>query len=127
MIDVNALRKGVVFDLDGSLFKVKDYHHNKTGRGGAKIVVKAQNLRTGANIERTFNSGERIQNIRLDYQSVQYLYTDGELYHFMNNDTFEQPAINASMIEDVAGYLTEGLTVKLTFFENEPLDIELPS
>lgn len=127
MIDANALRKGIIFELDGSLYKVKDYHHNKTARGGATVRIKALNLRTGSNIERTFNSGERVQNIRLDYQNVQYLYFDGEFYHFMNNETFEQPVINAAMLEDVAGFLTEGLTVKLTFFESEPLDIELPT
>lgn len=127
MIDANALRKGVVFELDGSLYKVKDYHHNKTARGGATIRIKALNLRTGSNIERTFNSGERVQNVRLDYQSVQYLYTDGDFFHFMNNDTFEQPAISIAMVGDSAAYLKEGLKVKLTFFESEPLDIELPS
>jgi len=127
MIDANALRKGVVFEMDGSLFKVKDYHHNKTARGGATIRVKAFNLRTGSNIEKTFNSGERVKNIRLDYKKVQYLYSDDRFYHFMDNETFEQPAINAKMVEDVAGFLKEGLTVKLTFFGDEPLDIDLPT
>lgn len=127
MIDANSLRKGVIFEMDGNLFKVKDYHHNKTARGGATIRIKAFNLRTGANIERTFNSGERIQDVRLDYHKVQYLYNDGDFYYFMNNETFEQPAINASMLEDVVGYLKEGLAVKLTFYGDEPLDVELPT
>ena len=127
MIDANALRKGVIFELDGDLYKVKDYHHNKTARGGATIRIKAQNLRSGANIERTFNSGERVQDIRLDYQKVQYLYTDGDFFFFMDNKTFEQPSIGVDMVGDLAGYLVEGLDVKLTFYGDEPLDIELPS
>jgi len=127
MIDANALRKGVIFELDGDLYKVKDYHHNKTARGGATIRIKAQNLRSGANIERTFNSGERVQDVRLDYQKVQYLYTDGDFFFFMDNKTFEQPSIGVDMVGDLAGYLVEGLDVKLTFYGDEPLDIELPS
>ena len=127
MIDANALRKGVIFELDGDLYKVKDYHHNKTARGGATIRIKAQNLRSGANIERTFNSGERVQDVRLDYQKVQYLYTDGDFFFFMDNKTFEQPSIGVDMVGDLAGYLVEGLDVKLTFYGSEPLDIELPS
>lgn len=127
MIDANALRKGVIFELDGDLYKVKDYHHNKTARGGATIRIKAQNLRSGANIEQTFNSGERVQDIRLDYHKVQYLYADDRFFYFMDNETFEQPAIGTDMVGDLAGYLVEGLEVKLTFYGDEPLDIELPS
>lgn len=127
MIDANALRKGVIFELDGELYKVKDYHHNKTARGGATIRIKALNLRSGANIERTFNSGERVQDVRLDYHKVQYLYTDGDFFFFMDNKTFEQPSISAEMLGDLAVYLTEGLDVKLTFYGDEPLDVELPS
>lgn len=127
MIDANELRKGVIFEQDGELYKVKDYHHNKTARGGATIRIKAQNLRSGANIEQTFNSGERVQDVRLDYHKVQYLYTDGAFYYFMDNKTFEQPAVSLDMVGELAGYLTEGLDVKLTFFGDEPLDIELPT
>jgi elongation factor P len=127
MIDVNELRKGVTFELDGQLFKVLDYSHNKPGRGGATIRIKARNLLTGANIEKTFNSGNSVQDVRLDYHNVQYLYTDGEFYHFMDNETFEQPAIKSEVLGDDALYLTEGLEVKLTFYNNEAIDIELPT
>jgi elongation factor P len=92
MIDVNELRKGVTFELDGSLYKVVEYSHNKTGRGNASIRVKARNLQTGANIERTFSSGQAVQDVRLDFHNVSYLYRDGELYYFMDSETFEQPA-----------------------------------
>ena len=127
MIDANSLRKGVIFEMDSNLFKVKDYHHNKTARGGATIRIKAFNLRTGANIEKTFNSSERVKDIRLDYKKVQYLYKDDRFYYFMDNETFEQPAINAAMVGDAANFLKEGLTVKLTFFGDEPLDIDFPT
>lgn len=127
MIDVNELRKGVTFELDGSLYKVLDYSHNKTGRGNATIRVKARNLLTGANIERTFNSGLSVQDVSLDFHNVAYLYNDGDFYHFMDNVTFEQPAIKAEMLGDDALYLKEGMEVKLTFYKGEPLDVEIPS
>lgn len=127
MIDVNDLRKGVTFLLDGSLYKVLDYHHNKPGRGNATIRVKAKDLRTGTTLEKTFNSGFRVEDVRLDYHNVQYLYNDGAFYYFMDVETFEQPAIPAKIVEEAAGYLTENLEVKLTFFNNEAIDIELPT
>lgn len=127
MIDVNELRKGVTFELDGGLYKVLDYSHNKTGRGNATIRVKARNLLTGANIERTFNSGLSVQDVSLDFHNVAYLYNDGDFYHFMDNETFEQPAIKADLLGDDALYLKEGMEVKLTFYKGEPLDVEIPS
>lgn len=127
MIDVNELRKGVTFELDGQLYKVLDYSHNKTGRGNANIRIKARNMITGANIEKTFNSGQSVQDVRLEFHNVQFLYTDGELYHFMDNETFDQPAINASVLGDSALYLTEGMEVKLTFYNGEAIDVEFPT
>jgi len=127
MIDVNELRKGVTFEVDGDLYKVLDYHHHKPGRGNATIRVKTVNLRSGTTREQTFTSGDRVQDVRLDFHNVQYLYSDGQFYHFMDLDTFEQPAISGEVLGDTTQYLKEGLEVKLTFYENEPLDIELPS
>jgi elongation factor P len=126
MIDVNELRKGVTFELDSTLYKVLDYEHHKPGRGKATIRVKARNLRTGTILEKTFNSGDRVNDIRLDYHNVQYLYHDGEIYYFMDLETYEQPAIPSRILGDAAEYLKEGLEVKLTFYQNEPLDVELP-
>jgi elongation factor P len=127
MIDVNELRKGVTFEMDGGLYKVLDYSHNKTGRGNANIRIKARNLLSGANIERTFSSGQSVQDVSLDFHNVSYLYTDGEFYHFMDNETFEQPAIKADMLGEKALYLKSGMEVKLTFYNGSPLDVEFPS
>ena len=127
MIDVNELRKGVTFEMDGGLYKVVDYSHNKTGRGNANIRIKARNLLTGANIERTFSSGQSVQDVRLDFHNVSYLYSDGDLYHFMDNETFEQPAIKGEVLGDDALYLKSGMEVKLTFYKDEPLDVEIPT
>jgi elongation factor P len=127
MIDVNDLRKGVTFELDNALYKVLDYEHHKPGRGKATIRVKARNLRTGTILDKSFISGDRVQDVRLDYHNVQYLYSDGEVFHFMDLDTYEQPAISSTLLGDSADYLLEGLEVKLTFYQGEALDIELPT
>jgi len=126
MIDVNELRKGVTFELDNELFRVLEYEHHKPGRGKATIRIKARNLRSGTTLEKSFISGDRVQEADLEYHNVQYLYNDGTEYHFMDQDTFEQPAISAEMIGEAANYLVENLNIKLTFYQNEPLDIELP-
>jgi elongation factor P len=126
MIDVNDLRKGVTFELDGQLFKVLDYNHHKPGRGNATIRIKARNLKTGSNIEKTFQSGERVPDASLDFHNVQFLYSDSDYFHFMDNETYDQPAIATSVVGDLAGYLKEGVECKITYYKNEPIDIELP-
>jgi len=127
MIDVNELRKGVTFEMDGNLYKVLDYSHNKTGRGNASIRIKARNLISGSNIEKTFSSGQSVQDVSLDFHNVSYLYSDGDFYHFMDNETFEQPAVKGTALGNDAKYLKEGMEVKLTFYDGEPLDMELPT
>ena len=126
MIDVNDLRKGVTFEFDDKLYKVLEYSHHKPGRGNATIRIKAVDLRTGTTLERTFQSGERVQEARLDFHNVQYLYNDGELYYFMDQETYEQPAIPRSILGDGALYLIENLELKLTFYQGEPIDVDLP-
>ena len=127
MIDVNDLRKGITFEFDGTLYKVIEYHHHKPGRGNATIRVKALNMRTGTTLEKTFQSGDHVQDVRLEFHNAQYLYTDGQLYHFMDLDSYEQYAISSEVLGEMASYLTENLEVKLTFYEDEPLDVELPT
>jgi len=126
MIDVNALRKGATFTQDGELFKVLDYTHNKTARGSATIRVKVLNLRSGAIYEKTFNGGERVENIALEHSEAQYLYSDGDLYYFMDTETYEQPAFNKEQLQDIIPYLTENMVVKISSYENEAIDIEIP-
>jgi elongation factor P len=100
---------------------------NKPGRGNATIRIKARDVRKGTTLEKTFPSGEKIQDVRLDFHNVQYLYSDGDQYYFMDIETFEQPGIKASIIGDAAGFLKEGMEAKITYYGNEPIDIELPT
>jgi elongation factor P len=127
MIDVNELRKGVTFELDGELYKVLDYAHNKPGRGQATIRIKARDLRKGTTLDMTFNSGNRVQDIRLDYHNAQFLYADDRFFYFMDNQTYEQYPVNKDILGDQADFLKPNMDVKLMFFESEALDVDLPT
>lgn len=127
MIDVNQLRKGTTFLSDGQIFKVLTYQHIKPGRGNATIRVKVRNMRSGATLEMTFNSGMEVQNIRVDSHNVEYLYDDGEFLTFMDLETYEQPQIRRDVFGDDALYLKENLQLKLSSFEGEIIDYELPN
>lgn len=128
MIGVQDLRKGTTFiDDDGNLYRVLEYQHVKLGRGNAVIKTKLRNLKTGATIERTFQSGGRVQDVRLDHHQVQYLYNDGENYHFMDLETYDQPVLSKEMLGDAAMYLKENVTVDLLTYEGKPIEIELPT
>lgn len=127
MIGVQDLRKGVTFELDGSLYRVLNYEHIKTGRGGATIRVKARDLRTGSIIDRTFPSGNRVQDVRLDHATVQYLYHEGDLYTFMDVETYEQPVLSADVLGDAVQFLKDGMTLEVVSYQGEPIDIELPT
>jgi elongation factor P len=126
MIPVSELRKGVTFEENGQLWRVIDYDHYKPGRGNAMIRTKLRNLRTGSTVSRTFLSGDKVQDARLDHKVVQYLYKDSDFYYFMDTETFEQPALSEEILGDVVRYLKEGITLELEVYEGEPIGIQAP-
>jgi len=127
MIDSNQLRKGTTYREDGELYKVMDFSHNKTARGGATIKVNVRNLRSGSITVKTYNSGAKVDDIRLEGNTVQYLYDDGRFLTFMDMQTYEQPQLNREIFSDDILYLKENMELKLTSFEDEILDYELPA
>ncbi len=127
MIDVNQLRKGTSFVRDGDLFKVLDYKHNKTGRGGATIRVSVRNLRTNSISEMTFPSGNMIEDVRVEGRNVQYLYEDGDFLTFMDLETYEQPQLRRDVFGNDFYYLKENMELKLNSLEGEIIDYELPT
>lgn len=127
MIDVNELRKGTTFEFDGQLYRVLEYSHNKPGRGNATIRTKIRNMRSGATMEKTFQSGERVQDIRVETREMQYLYHDGDLYHFMDTATFEQVAMNAPTLGDAVNYLVDNMSIMVQEYDGEPLGVDLPT
>ncbi|MCB0070340.1 MAG: elongation factor P [Caldilineaceae bacterium] len=127
MAEVQTLRRGNIFEEDSQLWRVLEYQHIKVARGGATIRVKLRNLRTGSTVEKTYNNGSRVNDVRLDKAEVQYLYTDGELYHFMNTETFEQIALTPEALEGIVEFLTDNQIVVLETYEREPINIDLPT
>ena len=127
MKDVNELRNGVTFELDGNIYRVIEYTHHKPGRGKATIKTKVRDLRSGATLEKSFTSGDKVQDVRLDYRTAQFLYQEGDLYHFMDTESYEQPVLNAAVLGDATQYMIDGLEVKLTLYGQESLDVELPT
>lgn len=127
MIDVNMLRKGVSFTMDGELFKVLSYQHHKPGRGKATIRTTLRNLRSGATIQHNFTSGERVEDVRLESRVVEYLFSDGEMLTFMDIETYEQPMMRIDAFGDDQYFLKEGMQLKLLSFGEEIIDYELPT
>jgi elongation factor P len=126
MIDVHQLRKGTTFTLDGEIFKVIEFQHHKPGRGKAVIRTKIRNLRTGSTIDKNFISGDRVEDIRIDRIAAQYLYNDGSFYYFMNEETFEQIPLSGAALGDTVQYLVDNMSLSISAYEGEPIDIELP-
>ena len=120
------LKKGVVIEIDGKPFRVIEYNQKVVGRGGSIVNVKIKNLIDGNVIPKTFKGQERIESAEVTNQTVQYLYTDGSSYHFMDPETFEQFELPADVIEDVAGYLKEGESLTLQSFNGNVTNVELP-
>lgn len=126
MISATDLRKGVTFELDSAIYRVTEYQHIKVGRGGAQVRTKLKNLRSGVSLDRTFSANDRFQDVRLETRSVQHLYREGNLFYFMDTETYEQPALSEEILGDATRYLTEGLTLELSLYEGEPFGVELP-
>jgi elongation factor P len=126
MISSGELRKGITIELDGELYQVLDFQHLKLGRGSAQLRLKLRDIRGGHNIERTFQATEKFTRARLDFKNMQYLYNDGDLYYFMDEETFEQTPLNASHLGDVLNYLKEGMSLQVSSYKGELVDVEMP-
>ena len=127
MAEVQQLRRGNIYEEESQLWRVMDFQHIKMARGGATIKLKVRNLRSGATIEKTYNSGARVDDIRLDARAVEYLYTDGDLYHFMDTDNYEQVALAKDTLAEVVQFMKDNTVVELETFEGEPISVSLPT
>ena len=100
MIDAGELKKGMTIEMDGQLFQVLDYQHIKMGRGSAQLRLKLRNIRAGHTTERSFQASEKFVKAFVERREVQYLYNDGDIYYFMDSETYEQTAIDKNQIGD---------------------------
>jgi elongation factor P len=125
MINSTELRKGIVIELNDKLYQVVEYKHIKMKRT-ALVRLKLRDIIGGHTIEQTFQSDDKFIRARLDYRRMQYLYNDGDLYYFMDEENFEQMPLNASQLDDAVDYLKEGMSLELSSYKGEVIGVELP-
>jgi elongation factor P len=127
MTTTNDLKTGMVLEIDGVLYSVVEFQHVKPGKGGAFVRTRIRNLETGRVIDKTFNAGEKVKDVRIDQIEMQYLYSSGDMYHFMNTGTYEQIEIPKGMVEEIAPLMKENTVVTVQMREGQPIALELPT
>ncbi len=125
MISGSELRKGIIIELEGKLYQIVDHQHIKMKRT-ALARLKLRDIRDGHTIEQTFPSDEKFTRARLDFRSMQYLYNDGDLYYFMDEESFEQMPLSTSQLGDALNYLKEGMSLQVSSYKGELVGVELP-
>ncbi len=126
MISAGEFRNGTTFELDTQVFKIVEFQHVKPGKGAAFVRTKLKNVMTGAVLERTFNPTEKVQEAQIDRKDMQYLYTDGDMYYFMDNETYEQLPLNKDDLGDTLNYLTDNMMVKVVSYKGKVFGVEPP-
>jgi elongation factor P len=126
MITSGELKKGITIELEGKLYQVVDSQHIKMKRT-ALVRLKLYDIRAAHTIERTFQSTERFTRARLDYRGMQYLYNDGDLYYFMDEENFEQVSLDSNQLGDAVNYLKEGMSLQISSYKGKLVGVELPT
>ena len=127
MISAGDLRKGTTFELDGQVFTVVEFLHVKPGKGAAFVRAKMKNVISGGVTETTFNPTTKLQEAVIERKEMQYLYSDGQLYYFMDQETFEQIPLNFDVVEDAIKFLKENMFAVIKFFKGEAFSVEAPN
>ncbi len=126
MITTGELRKGITIELEGQIYQVLDYQHIKMGRGSAQVRLRLRDIRGGHTIERTFQATEKFERARLEYRSMQYLYNEGNLYYFMDEENFEQVSLDSGQLGDAIDYLKENMSLQISSYKGELIGVEMP-
>lgn len=126
MISAGDFRNGVTIEYEGNLFQIIEFQHVKPGKGAAFVRCKIRNIKTGGVVEKTFRPSEKVPKAHIDRKDMQYLYSDGELYHFMDVNTYDQIALNASSVADHLKFVKENEMVKVLSHQGNVFDIEPP-
>ena len=127
MLTAGDFRKGITFQIDGEPYVVLDFQHVKPGKGAAFVRTKYKNIITGAIREEAFNPNDKFDNAHIETKKMQYLYNDGELYYFMDGETYDQVPISFDMVEDAIKYLRENDEATIKFYQEEPFIVEAPN
>lgn len=127
MISAGDFRKGITFELNGEPHVVLDFQHVKPGKGAAFVRTKYRNILTGATREEAFNPNDKFPKAHIETKHMQYLYSDGELYYFMDNETYEQIPVSSEQCEEAMKYLRENDEATLKFYQGQPFLVEAPN
>ena len=119
-------RNGTTFEMDGNVFKVVEFQHVKPGKGSAFVRTKLKNVISGAVIEKTFNPSEKYPGAEIEKRDMQYLYEDGGLYYFMDNETYEQIPLNEEQIGDALKFMKENMDMKILSYKGKVFAVEPP-
>ena len=126
MASTSDFRNGLIIDHKNNLWKIVEFLHVKPGKGGAFVRTKLKNIRTGQVVDETFRAGEKIETIRIEARNFNYLYNDGELYFFMDNETFDQISLNNNQISEIKDFLIENTKTTIAFNGEEPIEVRIP-
>jgi elongation factor P len=127
MIYASDFRKGVTFEMNGDPHVVLDFQHVKPGKGAAFVRTKYRNILTGATREEAFNPNDKFPKAHIETKTMQYLYNDGELYYFMDEETYDQIPMTADLVEDAIKYIKENDTVTIKFYKGQAFTVEAPN
>ena len=127
MIKAGDIRKGTTIEIDGNVFTIVDFQHVKPGKGAAFVRTKMKNVMTGQVLERTFNPTDKMPKAIIETKEMQYMYNDGDLYYFMDNETYDQIPLNHEQVEEAIQFIKENTNVTMRFFKGKPFSVEAPN
>lgn len=127
MVTAGDFRKGITVEWDGGVWTIVDFQHVKPGKGAAFVRTKIKNIMTGAVVERTFNPADKMPRAIIETKEMQYLYNDGDLFYFMDPETYEQMPLNREQVEDTVRYVKENTNVSIRFFKGSAFSVEAPN
>ncbi len=126
MISAGEFRNGATFEMDGNVYRVVEFQHVKPGKGAAFVRTKLKDVMSGNVLEKTFNPTEKMPKAQIDRQDMQYLYNDGDMYYFMDNETYEQLPLTKDQLGDTLNYLIDNIQVKVLSYKGKVFGIEPP-
>ena len=127
MINASDFRNGVTLEMDNGIWTIVSFLHVKPGKGAAFVRTKLKNIVTGAVIERTFNPTDKFPKAMIETKEMQYLYADGDMYYFMDTETYDQLALTHEQVADAIPFVKEGTNVTMRFFKGSPFSVEAPN
>jgi len=127
MISAGDFRNGITIEYDNNVYQIIEFQHVKPGKGAAFVRTKLKNIKSGGVVEKTFRPTEKCPQARIDRKDMQYLYEDGDLYYFMDTETFEQLPLNHDQVEDAINFIVENMNVNIRFYKGNAFSVEAPN